>query len=271
MEHRGLNLGWWPGLSVVMVTAASCGSSDHLLGSQSTLAEGGLDVLQGDDRGTVSPQSDAASGGEGSGGDGALSGDSNVAPAEAGTPCGTCPQGQHCDPTLGCVTCATDSQCPASMRFCVLGNCVQCKSNTDCGGGTTPSCWPGSYMCHAGCTTNQQCAQQDNNVPICNTSTGACVGCMTSANCPSSQGICDPTTLQCVQCTGRADCAGTSTPACVQNRCVPCATSADCSGATPYCSPGGDSPWRCVQCLLNTQCPPSAPSCNSGTCGRPGG
>jgi hypothetical protein len=182
---------------------------------------------------------------------------------------GSCPQGLQCDPTLGCVACAMDSQCPASMRFCLLGNCVQCKSNTDCGG-TTPSCWPANHSCHAACSSTQPCSQ-DSSARICNPTTGACVGCITGGDCPTSQAICDPTSQQCVQCVSRADCAGTSTPACVQNRCVPCATGADCSGATPFCASGGDSPWRCVQCIQNAQCPPSAPSCNGGTCGKSGG
>jgi hypothetical protein len=72
-----------------------------------------------------------------------------------------------------------------------------------------------------------------------------------------------------VQCAVSADCAGTSTPACVQNRCAECATNADCSGTTPYCSPSGGSAWQCFQCLQNADCPSSAPSCNGGTCGQP--
>jgi Cys-rich repeat protein len=198
---------------------------------------------------------------------GAAIGDSGVALGDASAQCGLCPHDQHCDLILGCVTCTMDSHCPASARYCVLGSCVQCKTNTDCGG-TTPSCWPGIQMCHAACTSNQQCAQ-DGNARICNTSTGACVGCNSTADCPTSQSICDPTTQQCVQCSSSADCAGTSTPACLRNRCVECATSADCPNGMPYCATG--DPPRCVQCLQNAQCPPNAPSCNGGTCGKSGG
>lgn len=268
MVHRPLNVRRWTGLFVVTVTAASCGNSDHLLGSGSTLVDGGLDALQGGDEGVFVPV-DAPSGHDESSGGDAPSPDGSVAPADAIAPCGVCPQGQHCDPTLGCVTCTKDSQCPASARFCVQGSCVQCKTNTDCGG-TTPSCWPGDQMCHAACTSNQQCAQ-DGNARICNASTGACVGCNSAADCPTSQSLCDATTQQCVQCSSSADCGGTSTPACLRNRCVQCATSGDCSGSMPYCAIGGDSPGRCVECLQSAQCPPSAPSCNSGTCGKPGG
>jgi hypothetical protein len=181
-----------------------------------------------------------------------------------------CPQGQQCDPVLGCVVCTTDLQCPASARFCLAGSCVQCKANTDCGNGTTPSCWPGDHQCHVACTSNQQCPQ-DGNARICNVTTGACVGCSMSSDCPTTQSVCDPTTLRCVQCASSADCAGTSTPVCSRNRCGQCATNADCSGATPYCATGGDSVSRCVQCLQSAQCPASVPSCNGGTCGKSGG
>jgi hypothetical protein len=270
MEHRPLNMRRWPGLCVVIVTAASCGGSDHLLGSQATLSDGGgLGVLQGDGGGRSSVPIDAANGGGAASGGDASSDGVSVAPADASAQCGLCPQGQHCDPTLGCVTCTMDSHCSASARFCVLGSCVQCMTNTECGG-TTPSCWPGIQVCHAACTSNQQCADEG-NARICNASTGACVGCNSSADCPTSQAICDATTQQCVQCSGSADCAGTSTPACLRNRCVECATNADCWGAMPYCASGGDSPGRCVECLQSAQCPPSTPSCNSGTCGRSGG
>jgi Cys-rich repeat protein len=269
MVHRPLSVRRWPGLLVVTVTAASCGSSDHVLGSRSTLVDGGLDVLQGDDGGGAFVQVDAASAQDGGGSGGESNSDGNVAPADSSAQCGVCPQGQHCDATLGCVTCTKDSQCPASTRFCVQGSCVQCKTNTDCGG-TTPSCWPGDQMCHAACTSNQQCAQ-DGNARICNASTGACVGCNSAADCPTSQSLCDATTQQCVQCSTSADCGGTSTPACLRNRCVQCATSGDCPSGMPYCAIGGDSPGRCVQCLQSAQCPPSAPSCNSGTCGKYGG
>jgi hypothetical protein len=200
--------------------------------------------------------------------DGATADAVAVLSADGAVLCGPCSQGQECDPALGCVNCTMDSQCPASARYCLLGNCVQCRTNTDCGNGTTPSCWPGNHTCQAPCTMNQ-CG--DGNAPICDVTTGACVGCMSAADCPTSQGVCDPTTQQCVQCTSGADCVGTSTPACARNMCVQCATSTDCSGATSYCTSGGDNPWQCVECLQNGHCSPNKPSCNGGVCGKAGG
>ena len=266
MKPRRWNVRLRSGAFAMTVAAAACGNSDHVLGFQSTVSEGGPDALPGASLGSTFAQGDGANAGNGDGSDGAWSGEGAGTGAEG--PCGTCPQGQHCDPALGCVTCTMDSHCPASARFCVLGSCVQCRTSTDCGG-TTASCWPGSQTCHAACTSNQQCAQ-DGNARICNARTGACVGCNASADCPTSESVCDPTTQQCVQCSSPADCAGTSTPACLRNHCVQCATNADCPEATPYCALGGDSPGRCVQCLQNAHCSPGAPSCNSGMCGRPG-
>ncbi len=246
MRHSTSRVGQCVGTCAAVVVLTACGVGDHVLGYQSTHTEGGRDVAQGDQ------VADAP----------------NNAP-DSRTTCGTCLGGQLCDPSLGCVACLTDANCPASARFCVLGSCVQCTQNDDCGG-TTPSCWLATQTCHPACVSNQQCADEG-NAGLCNPSTGACGGCMTAADCPTSASVCDATTLQCVQCVTRADCAGTSTPACLRTHCAQCAADADCPGATPFCVLGGDSPGRCVQCLQNAQCPSTAPSCNAGTCGPLGG
>jgi hypothetical protein len=268
VEHRQLKVGRWWGAWLVMVATPSCGASEHVLGYKSPQVDGGPDVAQESDQGSPFVTVETTSGEDGNSGGDVTPGDSNGLAPEASSQCGVCPQGEHCDPTLGCVACTADSHCPASARFCVLGSCVQCRTSSDCGG-TTPSCWPGSQTCRPACTSNQQCAQ-DGNARICNASTGACVGCNVSADCPTAESVCEATTQQCVQCSSGADCVGTSTPACLRNHCVQCATNGDCPSATPYCALGGDSPGHCVQCLQNAQCPPSAPMCNSGTCGKSG-
>jgi Cys-rich repeat protein len=252
-----------------MSSGSSSGASAGDAGGGET---GGNSAATGDASSATSGEGGSAAASSGADGGGAsVAIDSGM--SGGGALCGpnstmSCNQGQYCDPSLGCVSCLMDSQCPASMRWCVQGSCVQCRTNTDCGSGTTPACYPADHSCHAACLTNQQC--QGNSL-ICNVTTGACVGCNSSHDCPTSQPVCDSVTQQCVQCATSADCAGTATPACLRNRCVQCATNADCSGATPYCSAGGDSGPRCVQCVQDTQCPPSAPKCNSGTCGMSSG
>jgi hypothetical protein len=99
----------------------------------------------------------------------------------------TCHQGQQCDPTLGCVTCTTDMQCPASTRYCLVGNCVQCKSNVDCAGTSTPAC---SRNRCVQCATNADCSGA---TPYCApTDSGSrCVQCLQSSQCPASAPRCN--------------------------------------------------------------------------------
>ena len=61
-------------------------------------------------------------------------------------------------------------------------------NNGDNGGGTTPP---------SGCTSNASCS---GNTPICNTSTGVCVGCLLDTDCEASQ-ECQQNTCSCVSIT----------------------------------------------------------------------
>ncbi|HZU83176.1 MAG TPA: hypothetical protein VE987_09680 [Polyangiaceae bacterium] len=181
-------------------------------------------------------------------------------------PCGdagTCPNGLVCSPTLGCVQCVAASNCPTATPVCgAAGQCVQCASNTDCSG-TTPACYPGTHTCRPACSADGggggvQCGAG----LMCDTATGACVGCVTSASCPTSRAVCDSNTQTCVQCQFDADCSG-STPRCRNNACVQCASSADCSGATPVC--GNNGACR-AGCTSDAQCTTAAaPVCDTTT------
>src|ERR1700687_2498672 len=77
-------------------------------------------------------------------------------PAGGSAGCGpngtnACQPNQQCDPTLGCVECTSDSQCPAISRFCQAGSCVVCRRDADCSSGATPACWPADHTCHPAC------------------------------------------------------------------------------------------------------------------------
>src|SRR5579872_654567 len=129
-----------------------------------------------------------ACGGGGSGGLNGGPGGGSAACGANGT--NACPPNLQCDATLGCVACTADPQCRANRRYCLSGACVPCRSDADCGGGTTPSCWPGDHACHAACTRNQDCPRA---AGICEPG-GECVGCSTASDCPADAKICDSAT-----------------------------------------------------------------------------
>jgi hypothetical protein len=166
-----------------------------------------------------------------------------------------CP-GAQCDPSLGCVDCTLDSQCTGNNKFCVLGTCSGCRSNTDCGA-ATPACWPSDRQCHPACKTAQDCTNQ---APICDTISGACVQCAANKDCPSQRPLCNTQTQQCVACITNQDC-GASSPKCTaRGQCVQCTSNLDCGGTTPICDV---QEMRCrAGCTLNSQCPQNAPICN---------
>ena len=101
------------------------------------------------------------------------------------------------------------------------------------------------------------------DTPICDTTSGACVGCQTAATCPAGAPLCEPTTKTCVECTTNAQCPATR-PHCFLGdfTCVECATSADCAGGK-VCDPRER---RCVAtCTTDTQCTAPTPKCNTTT------
>lgn len=185
-----------------------------------------------------------------------------------------------CTPTVGCAECATNLDCnEAGKPICVLGKCQECGVAADCGAGK--SCWPNEFKCNPACAANQDCSGDS---PICDLSTGACVGCLSSADCAGvkEMPICEPSHAQCAECASNADC-GVAAPACdlndgkcheclvdsdckapslcgVDRKChFSCATNADCADPNkPLCDPGGKD---CVECLINTDCGAAAPAC----------
>lgn len=188
-----------------------------------------------------------------------------------------------CDDEIGCGECAADSDCGSAHPFCVVGQCVDCKTTTDCG--TGKSCFPKTHTCGVACTTNASCDGVD-NAPLCDPATGACVGCVDSTDCGAGTPICEPTLQACSECAGDADC-GAAKPICdlAGQRCVEClvdgqcpsgvvctaqhckqlcTVNGDCTDAkAPLCRPDG----QCVACLAASDCPVTAPVCDdTGRC-----
>lgn len=191
---------------------------------------------------------------------------------------------RKCDPNLGCVECAVDPDCTGADKFCVRGRCEACRANKDCGV-AAPVCAPGDNRCHLSCVGDAAVTCQG-NAPTCDTTTGACVGCLTGATCPAGSPLCEPTTKTCVECTTNAECPATR-PRCflADFKCVECASNADCAGGkvcdpverrcvatcssnaqcsapTPVCDTTASS---CVQCLVKADCAgiPTRPLCNT--------
>jgi hypothetical protein len=168
---------------------------------------------------------------------------------------------QLCDPALGCVQCLSNPNCPpagagnADLKVCVLGSCELCGADTDCPTGQV--CYPNNHTCHASCTADAGgalCAA-GGRTPTCDTATGACVGCVTGADCPARDPVCDPTTQQCTQCATNADCkrnANGGVCDTASDTCVLCLADTDCPAARPICN---DATHACVAgCTTNAGC-----------------
>jgi hypothetical protein len=174
---------------------------------------------------------------------------------------GTCTQ---CSPT-------DTSLCGASTPVCdsTDGACVACVTNADCSG-ATPVC-NANHTCEP-CDSDEDCS---GSTPACTTSgplAGTCTQCSPTDTslCGASAPVCDSTDGACVACITNADCSG-ATPICNQNNsCEPCDSDEDCSGSTPACTTSGPLAGTCTQCSPTdtTLCGASAPVCDStdGAC-----
>jgi hypothetical protein len=267
-------------------TGADQGSGSSGGGNGSSGGSGaGSSGTNGSSGGTASSSGAAgSSGGSGSSGAGSSSGardggGSSSGVQDAGPPPMLC---DDAGAPAGCVQCLTDTNCPTATPRCLTsaGTCVVCLTNTDCGNGTTPSCWPSTHTCHARCDSDGGACPAGVNMPnVCDTTSGACVGCRSGQDCPTARPVCDTVTKQCEQCQTDTNCSGT-TPRCDTAAnppiCVTCLTNPDCANSTvgPVCRQVGIANHTCVAgCVSNAQCtnatlPMSdagAPACNLTT------
>ena len=143
-----------------------------------------------------------------------------------------------------------------------------CIGDWDCPA-AKPVCDPGTNTCRA-CQGSADCVGMA--LPVCDglagsPNLGACVDCVSDADCMAPDARCNLPTNTCVQCLAAADCGGVM-PTCnlVTHTCKQCSTDAECSGATPACEPWG----ACGQCSSTnkTQCASAAKLCDTptGTC-----
>ena len=203
-----------------------------------------------------------------------------------------CDDGLFCTANDVCSggSCAGQEHCPASCDE-QANQCVECLNVGDCTNDSNPctdlACVDGSCeftdntaSCNDGllCTINDSCLDGvcggDDACPgqLCNSSTGACVDCLTAADCPNDANVCTDRACNagtCGQVNNTAGCNDgllcTINDSCVNGVC-------DGEDACPgqLCNPSNGA---CVDCLTATDCPNDADVCtdricNAGACGQ---
>ena len=192
---------------------------------------------------------------------------------DAGTGCVECNANQDCaeegeNPNAVCLPsgtcgCNADAQCAGQLvgSRCVSSLCG-CESAADCSP-AGPACAPND---ECGCGSNADCAGDAGVLegPVCDTSTGACVECVTDADCTSPNArVCDPDGNLCLPCRVSADCAQNSDgPICMDfgqfdlgiGTCG-CTANSDCAGRAggARCVSDG-SPYEKCGCAAASDC-----------------
>jgi Cys-rich repeat protein len=87
------------------------------------------------------------------------------------------------------------------------------------------------------CTSNANCSSLQ---PFCQITTGTCVGCLTSSDCPSGETCTTGNTCSVTKCTGNGDCPA-SAPKCDTTKgvCFQCIGASDCPIVGSTCSAEG--------------------------------
>lgn len=198
-------------------------------------------------------------GGTSSGGAGGSGGETSTGGAGGKTTCSTngdCGSGV-CEPVLAaCVECVATADCPSGGHC--LGNKCQslaaCAKSGDCTSGQV--CDPGRGIC-VECATPGDCA----NGAICILNR-----CVTVATCQSKDDcggkLCDTSTRACVTCLTDTDCDA-ATQHCVSGGCRPsCSSDEQCKERGLRCDTASST---CVQCRTSADCPASM-NCVGGAC-----
>ena len=200
--------------------------------------------------------------------------------ADGGLPCDDACAGDtpHCDiESNTCVACLEASHCGAPTTMCVAGACVECTSAAECTSSAAPVC--GAAGACVGCTESADCDRFDTESAdfVCETSSGACVGCLVADNdaegrnaaCPSDSPYCDAGA--CLPCLDDADCTDPAATACSRSGtgglvavCVGCSADTECAddagaaGAHPGLAQCDEDRGLCVECTASSEC--SAPT-----------
>ncbi|MCB9592749.1 MAG: hypothetical protein H6719_08450 [Sandaracinaceae bacterium] len=235
--------------------------------------------------------------------DGARNGDETDVDC-GGATCGACADGAGCAAETDC----TSGVCDAASSTCSAATCTDgvtnsAETDTDCGGGTCPTCAAGDD-----CGASSDCASGvcDGTTSTCSSPTcsdgvmngaetgvdcggGTCGGCADGGPCAAgadcASGVCDGTTSTCAAptCTDMvmngaetdADCGGGTCPTCADGDM--CAAGTDCTGGICDATSSTCTSPSCTDGILNgaetgTDCGGGAcPGCaDGGPCGADG-
>lgn len=148
-----------------------------------------------------------------------------------------------------CVACVGSTDCSDAAPICTVATntCAKCAGHDECKAraATTPAC-AGSGKC-VECTMNNHCGPTSTK-PVCDTTMNTCTGCKVGgtecATINSAKPACAATGA-CVECVSNADCKDTK-PICdtTSNTCKPCKADAECTFGPKVCMSHQDG--RCA-------------------------
>jgi hypothetical protein len=118
-----------------------------------------------------------------------------------------------------------------------------------------------TFQSRGPCSDDSQCRITPK--PVCETATGACVGCSATKDCTAGK-QCDTSRRLCVECLTSTDCRGSTGLTCdtAAGRCT-CKGPSDCPLGLPVCVQG--PPSSCVECSKNADC--TGPRTRGSVCG----
>jgi hypothetical protein len=162
----------------------------------------------------------------------------------------------------------------AGLCYLTTKQCVECLAHADCKDPSRPIC--GVLHTCVGCglqlAPSDGCPTKNSALPVCMGATGACVECVSGADChgDAGTGVCSPTTNKCVECNDNTNCTTDPSRAfCVKNSCTGCQTAGAgaCTGAKPMCATTGGSIGQCVECNGDNDCKVGTkPVCDANQC-----
>ena len=137
----------------------------------------------------------------------------------------------QCDGDNRCRECIVDAHCDAG-ELCQNNECaVPCQDNTGCPDPDKPLCDVADQTC-VECLSETDCGGQ---TPACGKD-NECVECADDDDCPGGNApLCEPDEEICVECVADGDCNDPDNGVCDENQCVECANDNDCPIDAPNC------------------------------------